>query len=160
MSLFKPGLGDGYYDDEGQWQRNKFCFVDCGEACTCGPPGGLYYSPSHDKRISVNYPTPDAGWTCFHCGENFPGNLAGHKMAQLHFGTSIYDEPKCQISAHRLRDMEAQLRRYRDEDTDLHREISRLQSDHALALRREEELGYARGLKDGRDLNAAEDSND
>jgi hypothetical protein len=100
---------------------------------------------SEDKST---YPTPAHGWTCFHCGETFPGNMGGHRAAQLHFGASIHDDPKCQISAHRLRAMETELRRYREEDTDLHREIARLQSDHAVALRREEEKGYARGLRD------------
>ncbi len=94
------------------------------------------------------YPTPEHGWICFHCGEHFPGTMAGQCKARLHFGASIHDEPKCQISAFRLRAMEAQLRRYREEDTDLHREIARLRSDHAIALRREEEKGYARGLRD------------
>lgn len=94
------------------------------------------------------YPTPEHGWVCFHCGETFPGTMSGQYAARLHFGASIHDEPKCQISARRLRDMEGQLRRYREEDTDLHREIARLQSDHAIALRREEEKGYARGLRD------------
>jgi hypothetical protein len=36
------------------------------------------------------------------------------------------------------------------EDTELHREIYRLKADHATALRREEEKGYARGLRDAR----------
>lgn len=48
MSLF-PSLSDGYYDDAGQWQRLKFCFVSCGDACTCMPPGGVFYSKAHDK---------------------------------------------------------------------------------------------------------------
>lgn len=98
----------------------------------------------------TTYPTPEHGWVCFHCGEHFPGNLGGQKAARLHFGASIYDEPKCQISAHRLRVMEAELRRYRAEDTDLHRHIARLEADHAVALRREEEKGYARGLADAK----------
>jgi hypothetical protein len=92
------------------------------------------------------YTPPAHGWTCFHCGETFHGQQA----ARLHFGASVNDEPKCQISANRLRAMEAELRRYRDEDTDLHREIGRIQSDHAIALRREEEKGYARGLEDAK----------
>jgi hypothetical protein len=41
---------DGYYDDRGRWQRTKFCFMDCGKNCTCGPPLGRYYSEAHDKR--------------------------------------------------------------------------------------------------------------
>jgi hypothetical protein len=46
-----PQLGDGDYDDTGNWQRTKFCFVDCGQRCTCGPPGNLFYSAAHDKRL-------------------------------------------------------------------------------------------------------------
>lgn len=101
-----------------------------------------------NDRFTETYPTPEHGWVCFHCGEHFPGNLGGQKAARLHFGASIYDEPKCQISAHRLRYMEVELRRYREEDTDLHREIARLKCEHATALRREEEKGYERGLRD------------
>ena len=50
MSLF-PNRLDGYYDDEGNWQRTKYCFVSCGERCTCMPPGNLHYSVAHDKRV-------------------------------------------------------------------------------------------------------------
>jgi len=50
MSLMGSWLGDGYYDDEGNWQRTKFCFMAC-EHCTCQPPGLLYYSKAHDKRL-------------------------------------------------------------------------------------------------------------
>lgn len=49
-------LGDGYYDDSGNWQRTKFCFVQC-QHCTCGPPGNLYYSAAHDKRQPKPTPT-------------------------------------------------------------------------------------------------------
>lgn len=98
--------------------------------------------------MNETYPTPEHGWTCFHCGENFPGTMSGQRAAQLHFGKSIHDEPKCQISARAVRVMEAQLCSYREEDTDLHRELASLKSDHASALRREEEKGYARGIKD------------
>lgn len=68
--------------------------------------------------------------------------------ARLHFGATPDDQPKCQISAHRLRAMEAELRRYRDEDSDLHRQIRSMEADHQVALRRAEEQGYARGLRD------------
>lgn len=54
MSLHSgiDGFGlNGHYDDNGSWQRTKFCFVSCGARCDCGPPGGLYYSAAHDKRI-------------------------------------------------------------------------------------------------------------
>ena len=32
------------------------------------------------------YPTPKHGWTCFHCGEHFPGTFAGSRLAREHFG--------------------------------------------------------------------------
>jgi hypothetical protein len=101
------------------------------------------------------YPTPEHGWVCFHCGEHFPGNLGGQRSAQLHFGKSVHDEAKCQITARALRNMELQLRRYQEEDTDLHRKIASLKSDHATALQREEEKGYARGIKDYEKLRTA-----
>ena len=44
---------DGYYDNHGQWQRSKFCFVACGASCTCGPPMGRWYAPEHDTRIEA-----------------------------------------------------------------------------------------------------------
>lgn len=92
------------------------------------------------------YTPPEHGWTCFHCGETFMHPNA----ARLHFGASVDDEPKCQISAHRLRGMEAELRRYREEDTDLHRQLRSMEADHQVALRRAEEAGYARGLEDAK----------
>lgn len=99
-----------------------------------------------NAEATDKYPAPAHGWTCFHCGETFYHATA----ARLHFGAGVHDEPKCQISAHKVRAMEAELNRYREEDTDLHREIARLKSDHATALRREEEKGYARGLEDAK----------
>lgn len=94
----------------------------------------------------ATYPALPYGWTCFHCGETFTHPNA----ARLHFGETPSDEPKCKISAHRLRAMEEELRRYRAEDTDLHRQIARMEFDHVVALRREEENGYARGLEDAK----------
>lgn len=50
MSIM-PRAPDGFYDDDGHWQRTKFCFMHCGANCTCGPPiKGQYYSPQHDKK--------------------------------------------------------------------------------------------------------------
>jgi hypothetical protein len=43
-------LGNGYYDENGQWNRTKYCLVYCGASCDCGPPNGLNYSPEHDKH--------------------------------------------------------------------------------------------------------------
>lgn len=51
MSIMsRPFRRDGYYDDQGQWQRTKFCFRSCGERCTCMPLDGKMYSEQHDKR--------------------------------------------------------------------------------------------------------------
>lgn len=45
MNLWAGCLG-GYYDASGVWQRTKFCFVDCGDRCTCQPPNGVFQLPS------------------------------------------------------------------------------------------------------------------
>ncbi len=33
---------NGHYDEQGYWQRDKYCFVYCGDRCDCGPPFGIY----------------------------------------------------------------------------------------------------------------------
>lgn len=83
-------------------------------------------------------------WRCFHCDEVF----TGADDARLHFGPSEHSTPACQIDAAALRDLEETLRRYREEDTDLHRALHAKDSQHAVALRRAEEQGYATGLGD------------
>lgn len=83
-------------------------------------------------------------WRCFHCGDSFTDRAA----AAEHFGRSEVREPACFVDIAKYREMEAIQERYIEEDTDLHRELARLQNDHAIALRREEEKGYARGLAD------------
>lgn len=89
-------------------------------------------------------------WQCFHCGETFHDV----KSAEEHFGLSAVVVPMCQIFGQTVRNMENELRRYREEDTDLHRHIAHLQTEHTQALMRAEESGYAKGLKDGRELAA------
>lgn len=102
--------------------------------------GGFYMKPEH-------------GWTCFHCGETFttPGG------ARDHFGADPLCTPGCQIKVGEergllmaLRRAEAELARYRAEDSDKDRELQAMASDHRRALIREEEKGYERGLADGR----------
>lgn len=90
-------------------------------------------------------------WRCFHCDEIFRSTI----KAALHFGTYQNATPACQIDAAALRKMEADLAKYREEDSDLHRQIRHLESDHQTARRRAEEVGYDRGLRDGRALNQA-----
>ena len=90
---------------------------------------------------------PGSGpWRCFHCDEIF----TDAKEAALHFGPGIYSDPACQVDAVHLRDLERELERYREDDTDLHRQIAAMESKHQQALMREEEAGYARGLHDAR----------
>jgi len=52
-----PMHRNGHYDDDGIWQRTKFCFVYCGERCDCGPPNGQHYSAAHDKRVNAQSDT-------------------------------------------------------------------------------------------------------
>lgn len=85
-----------------------------------------------------------APWRCFHCDETFTDSDA----AAEHFGRSEFQQPACQIDIAEYRKMEEVNRRHCEEDTDLHRTMYAMQSDHQIALRREEEKGYARGLKD------------
>lgn len=90
-------------------------------------------------------PAPQAEqWKCFHCGEAFSDT----DSARLHFGPTEHSQPICQIDAGEYRRMEEVNRRHCEEDTDLHREIHRLECRHQQALMREEEKGYARGLAD------------
>jgi hypothetical protein len=94
-----------------------------------------------------------ASWTCFHCGETFP--VVG--LAADHFGADETAQPACRIKAGHernlvaaLRDAEAQLARYRAEDSDTDRAMAAMGADHDRALRRAEEKGYERGLRDAR----------
>ena len=87
-------------------------------------------------------------WRCFHCDETFLDAASAEK----HFGKSCDDVAVCQIDASKIRKMEDDLRRYRQEDTDLHRQLLSMEADHFTALRREEEKGYARGIKDYTDM--------
>jgi hypothetical protein len=74
-------------------------------------------------------------WRCFHCDES----LTTTPQLPEHFGTSMAQEPACQIDITTYREMESLVRQHVEEDTDLHREIARLQCEHATALIREEE---------------------
>jgi flagellar biosynthesis/type III secretory pathway protein FliH len=55
-----------------------------------------------------------------------------------------------------LRKNEVEMERYREEDTDLHREIARMGAEHQAALQRAEEAGYAKGLRDAHAQGVAE----
>jgi hypothetical protein len=85
-------------------------------------------------------------WTCFHCGETF----VDRKAASLHFGRDEMAHAACQIDIAKYREMSELHERHLAEDSDADRRYYQQQSEHAVALRREEEKGYARGLADGR----------
>lgn len=94
-------------------------------------------------------------WRCFHCGETF--SVGQKKWAQEHFGENCSKTPVCLIRSAgesslltAFRDAEKELSSYRNEDSNILRAMASMQGDHAEALRREEEKGYARGLRDGR----------
>lgn len=89
-------------------------------------------------------------WRCFFCDIV----LRSEASAREHFGATQLSEPSCQLKGHEhglvgiIRKQEVELARYRAEDSDLIRVLESLKSEHAEALRREEEKGYARGVED------------
>jgi len=99
--------------------------------------------------------TRDVYWRCFHCGETF--TLLQKRWAAEHFGRSELDTPVClmRVSGEgslltALRNAQEELDRRRAEDSDVIRAMHAMSADHAAALRREEERGYERGLRDAR----------
>jgi Na+-translocating ferredoxin:NAD+ oxidoreductase RnfC subunit len=96
-------------------------------------------------------------WRCFHCGDAFTKSQERH--ARDHFGATCSETPVCIMRVpgeyellRALRSAQDELARYRGEDTDLLRAIHGMAADHARALRREEERGYERGLRDGQNV--------
>lgn len=83
-------------------------------------------------------------WRCFHCDAVF----TEFNLARIHFGPSYMCKPACQVDAEQMRQLEATLAAYRNEDTELHRQMHGMQAAHQAALRREEERGYARAVTD------------
>lgn len=100
--------------------------------------------------MSARRKSGQVDWRCFHCNELFTRRID----AQEHFGATQMDVPACQIKQHEvhlvhyIRKLEDELHRYRAEDSDVMRSIMVLESDHAMALQRAEELGYSRGVRD------------
>lgn len=104
-----------------------------------------------------------AGWQCFHCGEIFT-TVGG---ARDHFGADPTKEPSCliKIKYGNERGLEMELRKVEgerdklqfqidNESTEAALYVQQLKGEHQLALQREEEKGYARGLRDGMSLNS------
>jgi hypothetical protein len=132
---------DGHYDGWGG-------AVCCDEQTAHETIDAMEQNRQIEKSVDQLF---DKQWRCFHCDEVF----TDEREAMQHFGKSEHREAACQVDVTRLRELEDQLRAYHNEDTDLYRQMARLQSDHATALRREEEIGYARGIKDYRRLEDA-----
>jgi len=78
-------------------------------------------------------------------------------LARDHFGADPFANPACRIKAGEerglvkaLRDAEDELARYRLEDSNADRRYYAQRAEHAVALRRAEEDGYAKGVTDAR----------
>lgn len=91
-------------------------------------------------------------WRCYFCDVV----LRSPASAREHFGASQLAEPACQLKGHEhgligiVRKQEAELARFRAEDSDLIRAWHSRDAEHQAEVRRAEELGYDRGLRDGR----------
>lgn len=92
-------------------------------------------------------------WRCFHCGEAF--TLTQKRWAALHFGKNETADPVCQMRVpgehsllEALRAAEEQISQYRAEDSDIMRAMHAMTADHAREVRRAEEDGYNRGVRD------------
>jgi hypothetical protein len=93
-------------------------------------------------------------WRCFHCDDVFTDWI----QARNHFGYTPDDgAPVCKTTRcvdAEIYQFKSRLKLYQEEDTQLHREISRLHAQHHNELAAAEERGYARGLRDGRNERA------
>lgn len=87
---------------------------------------------------------PKPEWRCFQCGEVFTDSEA----AALHFGTREHQSPACCIDIAEYRRMEAKEVAYAAEDSEIHHTLYAMRTQHAVELRRAEEAGYAKGLRD------------
>ena len=96
-----------------------------------------------NQHESIAQPVQPPLWNCFHCAESF----SDKSSAALHFGRYELHSPACQIDVAEYRKMEAQMERYNEDDSDMHRQLYAQEAWHQLALRREEESGYAKGLE-------------
>lgn len=99
----------------------------------------------------VYYMEPGPGWLCFHCGERFT-TIGG---ARNHFGFDPSSDPTCRIKVGeerglemKIRKLEAELLSYRVEDSAADRAMAAMRADHSAALKKAEEDGYNKGVRD------------
>lgn len=91
-------------------------------------------------------------WRCFHCDEVFTDYVAAKEhfgAIRFSYGAVTYDTPACQIDPQEHRRLIAELAKYENEDSELQRAMAAMQTRHAEELRKAEEAGYAKGLRDG-----------
>lgn len=89
-------------------------------------------------------------WRCFFCDAVF----TREQDAAEHFGELRTALPACQLKGSDLgllgiiREQESDLARFRAEDSDLVRVMQQMQSEHAENVRRAEEDGYGKAVRD------------
>lgn len=66
----------------------------------------------------------------------------------LHFGVDQMQVPACVMDIEHVRSLEREIQQWRDESMPLQQEIRALEAKNSVDVRRAEELGYARGLRD------------
>jgi len=115
-------------------------------------------TPGIGVVVMADIPIPNVnGWVCFHCGEAFTDANA----ARDHFGFDPSDDPACRIKLGGERSLITALRKAEracanmafamaNESTDAAQAYWDMVTRHNAALEAAENLGYERGLRDGR----------
>lgn len=91
-------------------------------------------------------------WRCFHCGEVF----TSRKYAAEHFGAEEGDVPACRLSHSEghlvalIRKLQAENAVHRREDSHVLRAMHAREAEQGEKIRRSEEAGYNRGVRDAR----------
>lgn len=117
-----------------------------------------------DASENGTYAAPPHGWTCFHCGDTFTTIGA----ARDHFGFEPSNDPACRIKIGAERGLVMELRKAEaaaaeawsaahNETLDFAKAYRAQAGRHHRQIQEAEELGYERGLADGRALSASED---
>lgn len=91
-------------------------------------------------------------WRCYHCDTVFlnPAHAAEH------FGPDETTTPACKLSLSEghlvtyIRKLEEELRRHRNEDSDILRACYSKDAEHREAVQRAEERGYDRGVQEAK----------
>lgn len=102
----------------------------------------LYFIIKNRGSILTELKAVKPEWRCFHCDCTFDTEEA----AAAHFGATEISTPICQMKAEEVREMEAELERYRAEDTDKDRAYHAMCAKYETRLREEEEKGFQRGM--------------